>query len=153
MGTLSYNDDQSILVGHPTIDAEHRDFARHLNALLQAEDAALADALDVLIEHAASHFASEEELMARHACPASDCHADEHARVLESLREARLLLALGERAIVRELALALADWFPGHAAYLDSAVANWVAKKTLGGAPIVLRRMRQPHTGTAAAAV
>ena len=34
----------------------------------------------------------------------------------------------------------LADWFPKHADQLDSALAHWMAKKRLGGKPVVLRR-------------
>ena len=38
------------------------------------------------------------------------------------------------------LAQALADWFPGHADYLDSALAQWMVKKQLGAIPVVVRK-------------
>jgi hypothetical protein len=37
------------------------------------------------------------------------------------------------------LAQALADWFPGHADYLDSALVQWMVKKHLGAIPVVVR--------------
>ena len=32
------------------------------------------------------------------------------------------------------------DWFPGHADYMDSALATWLVKKSHDGRPLVLRR-------------
>jgi hemerythrin len=34
----------------------------------------------------------------------------------------------------------LARWFPGHADYLDSALAAWMCKRQFGGKPVVLQR-------------
>lgn len=129
-----------MLVGHAAIDDDHREFVALVGRLLAASDAALPTALDAVARHAEAHFAREEALMERHDCPARDCHADEHARVLESVREVCELVAAGERAVARELAAALADWLPGHCEVMDSAVATWIAKRTVGGAPLVLRR-------------
>ena len=49
-------------------------------------------------------------------------------------------LADGNFGVVRELAQALMDWFPGHADYMDSALALWMVKRSHGGAPLVFRR-------------
>jgi hemerythrin len=60
---------------------------------------------------------------------------------MKSVREVRALIAAGgDPATARGLAAALQDWFPGHADYLDSALAQWMVKKQTGGIPIVLRR-------------
>ena len=40
----------------------------------------------------------------------------------------------------RSLARALADWFPGHADYMDAALSHWMAKRSYGGKPLVFRR-------------
>ncbi|MBS0429946.1 MAG: hemerythrin family protein [Proteobacteria bacterium] len=128
------------LVGHPAIDDAHREFDLLLQSMVAAEEAGLGAALDAMLNHAEAHFALEEELMARHDFPARECHAAEHGRVLASIREVSALLREGDADVVRELAQALADWFPGHSDYMDASVANWITKKTAGGAPIVLRR-------------
>ena len=60
--------------------------------------------------------------------------------VLGSAREVEPLVAAGNIAIGREFAAELARWFPGHADYLDSALAHWLVKKSAGGKPVVLRR-------------
>jgi hemerythrin len=133
--------DDRFLVGHATIDAEHREFALAVDRLLGATGAELGAALDAFASHAAAHFGAEERLMRDHAFPAHECHAAEHARVLASVHEVRQLVALGDTTIGRELALALIDWFPGHSDQMDSAVAIWVTKRITGGAPVVLRRL------------
>lgn len=33
-----------------------------------------------------------------------------------------------------------AHWFEGHLAYLDSALAQWVVRRTHGGVPVIVRR-------------
>jgi len=142
MSSMTFDWDDRYLVGHGAIDATHREFADLLDALLGADDDGLAAALGAVERHAVDHFALEEQLMERHAFPARECHADEHGRVLASMREVSELLAQGEHAVARDLAAALADWFPGHCDYMDSALAIWVVKKTMQGAPVVLRRMK-----------
>jgi len=133
--------DDRYLVGHVAIDAEHREFAQVMNRLLGAADDELGAALDAFAAHAEAHFLAEERLMNEHQFPASECHADEHARVMASVHEVRQLVAMGDTAVGRELAQALTDWFPAHSDQLDSAVAIWVTKRTTGGAPVVLRRL------------
>lgn len=111
-----------------------------LDALLTAPDAGLSAALDAFAAHAVAHFAQEDEWMRNTDFPAADCHIDEHAKVLASVREVQQALAEGDVAIVRELAVALQDWFPGHADYMDSALAQWMVKRSHGGAPLVFMR-------------
>lgn len=65
---------------------------------------------------------------------------NEHAAVLASIRGVRGRVTSGETEIARRLAHELAAWFPAHADYLDSALAQWMVKHQFGGAPIVLRR-------------
>ena len=72
--------------------------------------------------------------------PARECHIDEHAAVMRSVEKVRELLAQGQCGPCRRLADELARWFPGHADYLDSALAHWMCKKRLGGKPVVIRR-------------
>jgi hemerythrin len=73
--------------------------------------------------------------------PARDCHTDEHAAVMKSVEEVLALARAGDTAQIRPLAKELARWFPGHADYLDSALAHWMFKRSHGGKPVVLRRL------------
>jgi hemerythrin len=60
--------------------------------------------------------------------------------VLKSVAEVQELVAAGDHAICHRLVQELNDWFPGHADYLDSALAHWMVKQRFGGKPLVLRR-------------
>jgi hemerythrin-like metal-binding protein len=99
-------------------------------------------ALDAFERHAVDHFTQEEEWMHSTEFPPRDCHIDEHAAVLASVREVRAGVATGSLGLetAHDLAHHLFQWFPGHADYLDSALAAWMTKRTMGGKPVVLKR-------------
>lgn len=132
--------DSRWLCGHAGIDREHQVFADDLDRLLRADDATLALALDRLAEHLEAHFQLEERLIEQHRLPAGACHVEEHNKVRASVREVQVLVAEGDLDIGRELAQALADWFPGHADTMDASLATWVARRTQDAVPLVFRR-------------
>jgi hemerythrin len=127
-------------LGWNPMDAVHDEFVELVDALLAAPDATLAAALAAVHRHSREHFASEERWMQETDFPARGCHADEHAAVLGSVAGVERKVADGDFEAGRRLARALADWFPGHVDYLDSALAHWMCHKRLGGQPVVLRR-------------
>ena len=139
--------DDRYLLGHNPMDDTHREFVALVHALLTVADAALPAALDAFARHAEAHFAEENRWMEADGYPARECHVDEHAKVLASVREVQDELAAGNVALCRDLARALMDWFPGHADYMDSALATWLVKQAHGGRPLVLKR-RKPQTAT-----
>jgi hemerythrin len=142
---LIWND--RFLVGHGTIDRTHAEFVELLDGVFRASDDILPGLLAALATHLESHFAFEEQLMREYKFPPGDCHADEHARVMASVREVCAEIAAGSLENARPLAQALADWFPGHIDYMDSALAIWIVKKQTAGAPVVLRRPWRSTTG------
>lgn len=142
--TTSFTWDDRYLLGHPAMDDTHREFVSCVQALLSAPDAQLPAALDAFARHARAHFGEEDRWMADNGFPAADRHRDEHARVLASVAEVQAALTTGNSELVRELARALQAWFPAHADYLDSALAQWLVKRSHGGAPLVFRRAPAP---------
>lgn len=142
------------LLGYPAMDAIHREFVEVVAALQRASDAELPAALAAVAAHAIGHFEQEEGWMRSTNFPATQCHADEHAAVLGSVREVQAMLAdpaqhPNAQRVTRELAVALVDWFPGHADYLDAALSHWMSKRSHGGAPVVLRRELGPSNAPA----
>ena len=129
-----------LLLGYQPMDDVHEEFARVVSALQAAPDADLARCLDAVADHAQRHFDEENAWMQDTQFPARQCHIDEHAAVMKSVREVQALLARGDSTHCRSLANELARWFPGHADYLDSALAHWMCKQRLGGKPVVIRR-------------
>jgi hemerythrin len=135
---IEWND--RLLLGYDAMDAEHRDFVVCVQALQQAEAVQVAERLEAFADHARRHFGLENAWMVDTDFPARDCHIDEHAAVLKSVEEVQALVAMGNTGIARSLADELARWFPGHADYLDSALAAWMAKRRWNAKPVVLRR-------------
>lgn len=130
----------SYLLGYAPMDDTHREFVDLLNAMIACADAGFAAQLEAFARHTEAHFAEEDDWMARTDFPPRDCHVDEHAAVLKSVHEVLEVVKQGNVAEGRRLAAALADWFPGHAFHLDSALAHWMVKRSHGGKPVVLRR-------------
>jgi hemerythrin len=128
------------LLGYQPMDDTHREFVEVVNAMINAPDAEFAAHLDAFARHAETHFEQERAWMEKTGFPAKDCHNDEHDAVMKSVREVIKIVADGDVDEGRRLAAELRRWFPGHADYLDASLAQWLVKKSLGGAPIVVRR-------------
>jgi hemerythrin len=135
---LAWSD--AFVLGHEPIDETHREFVDLVGAIQSAPDERLLPLLLEFEAHARRHFADEDRWMNETGFPPRECHIDEHARVMASIEQVRQVAQDGAVGEVRRLADALADWFPGHADWLDSALAHWLCKRALGGKPVVLRR-------------
>ncbi|MBP0594274.1 hemerythrin [Paraburkholderia sp. LEh10] len=142
---MEWND--SMTLGYEPMDMVHREFVGCIANLQRCPDAEVPVMLDRMIEHLRVHFGEENEIMIRHEFPPRDCHIDEHAAVLRSAVEVRLCVARGDYAQARSFANALAKWFPGHADYMDAALAHWMVTRLHGGKPLVFRR--EAHVGVA----
>jgi hemerythrin-like metal-binding protein len=130
------------LLGFTPMDDVHKEFYLVALKLVTCTDATAAEAIEQFEQHAISHFEQEDEWMRTTNFPPRDCHIDEHAAVLKSVGEvkAAVVAGLAGEALVHDLGLHLFEWFPGHADYLDSALAAWMTKQTMGGKPVVFRR-------------
>lgn len=130
----------SYLLGYLAMDETHREFVERVNALLKVDDADLMATLDAFAYHAKEHFAQEASWMEADGFPARDCHVAEHNKVLASVDEVQQMLARGNVEVVRRLAIALVEWFPAHADYMDSALATWMVSRSHAASPLVFRR-------------
>jgi len=135
---LAWNDEH--LLGYGPMDDIHREFVEIVHAMQVVAGEALPALLERFVAHAERHFGEEAAWMSASDYPARDCHVEEHDRVMASVREVKELVAAGDIDVARRLARALEEWFPGHATYMDSALAQWMVKRSAGGVPIVLRR-------------
>ncbi|WP_243736744.1 bacteriohemerythrin [Cupriavidus sp. L7L] len=129
-----------LLIGHSSIDDEHRQFAALIQSLREAPVERLAEMLEELLQLARTHFLHEDRLMEATAFPPRKCHIGEHAAVLASISGVQARLVRGEVEVARRLAEELERWFPAHVQHLDSALAHWICKQQVGAKPVVLRR-------------
>jgi hemerythrin-like metal-binding protein len=130
------------LLGFRPMDEIHEEFYRVAQALLISTDASALEALDAFETHAREHFGQEDQWMTSTDFPPRECHIEEHAAVLKSVVEVRQMIAGGRAGaeLAHDFACHLFEWFPGHADYLDAALAAWMSKRTYGGQPVVVRR-------------
>ncbi len=128
------------LLGYPPMDDTHREFVEIVGAIIAAPDGEVGPLLDRFAIHAEKHFSEERDWMKSTDFPAADCHIDEHEAVMASVRLVIEVVAQGDAAEGRRLATELAKWFPGHADYMDASLAQWMAKRRMGGVPVVIRR-------------
>jgi len=131
---------EPIVLGYGPMDAVHMEFETLVAAPLKCVDSALQAHLARLIVHLREHFEAEDRWMRETDFPARDCHIEEHAAVLRSADEVMPLVAVGDTVVSRAFVAELQRWFPGHADYLDSALAAWMCKRRHGGRPVVLQR-------------
>lgn len=121
--TLAWND--ALVLNHGTLDDTHREFVDLLNAYGEALDAG-TDALPPfreLLAHTEAHFSMEEDWMARCGFEAQNCHASQHAMVLNVMREVvRYATELGDREPLAIVRGELQQWFPAHAEMMDAAL-------------------------------
>ncbi len=138
--TLLWSDAR--LLGFKPMDEIHEEFYTVTRGLLVCSASTVDDALAAFQEHAERHFQEEDQWMESTGFPPRDCHIQEHAAVLKSTREVREAIATGRAGVelAHDFGGYLFQWFPGHADYLDSALAAWMSKRTYGGQPVVLRR-------------
>jgi hemerythrin len=131
----------SFWLGFEPMDRTHQEFVELVDAMLTATDETFLEHLKAFIVHAERHFGEEHEWMSSTNFPATQCHHDEHQAVLKSLYEVQASIGNGGPcADGYRLAQELVRWFPGHADYMDSALAQWMVKRSLGAVPLVFRR-------------
>lgn len=135
---LAWHD--GLLLGYGPMDSVHQEFVECVASLAMASEVDMAERMRQLITHVQHHFDEENAWMNETNFPAKECHIDEHAAVLKSIMEVNDLVKAGDTSHCVRLSKALMEWFPGHADYLDSALAHWMCKQRLGGKPIVIRR-------------
>jgi hemerythrin len=125
-------------LGFDPMDQIHLEFVQVVDRLIQSDDISEIRACLESIEcHALEHFNTENQWMLESDFPAAQCHMEEHESVLASIRE---VSANFDPQLAKDLGMALMEWFPGHADYLDSALATWMVKKKFAAAPLVFRR-------------
>jgi hemerythrin len=118
--------EDSLALGNPAIDDDHRQAVMMMNRIAMADDAATAQLFSDFVAHMRTHFAREEALMHETGFPAMHCHKDEHARVLGLLDAIARDSAAGDGASARSFcAEAGPSWFIEHRQTMDYVTVAW----------------------------
>ena len=129
-----------------TLDDDHLELQRLVEAFADGGPAHAKDALDALHAHAARHFEAEDADLRRMKGGNAECHVDEHAAVLASLREVRALMddpareAAANERMLAALVAELRRWLPVHVGEMDRALAAFRFREKTGGASVRIAR-------------
>jgi hemerythrin len=127
------------------LDDDHAQFERLVIGFSDGGLALAKETLEALRAHAARHFEAEDADLRRMRGGNAQCHIDEHAAVLASLRQVRELLddaardAAANERMVAALAAELRRWLPLHVDEMDRALAAFRFRERTGGASVLLR--------------
>ena len=115
--------DERHALGVAAMDATHREFVAHLEALTAANDASFPGLFEALAEHTRQHFDGEAVLMKQCRFPATGEHTSEHLRVLGERAFMGRAAKAGRLKTARSYVEALPAWFATHLATMDAALA------------------------------
>ena len=115
-----------LATGHRAIDAEHKEFLRHLEAIRQALDAGagreqIVDLILTLQQYVRGHFEREEAYMEEVACPAAAVNCAAH-RVFAARFETWLqLLSIpgSPVSVMADVHRESLQWIEGHIKSVD----------------------------------
>lgn len=134
-------------LGYGPMDSIHAEFSELLELAAMPGPKDWPHLLQRIDTHLREHFETEDRWMRETDFPPRDCHMQEHAAVLQSSSEVLALSQQGDDSHALPFTQELARWFPGHADYLDSALAAWMCKRQFGGKPVVLHRRKAHQPG------
>jgi hemerythrin len=86
----------------------------------------VSEALGRLIEFTRMHFASEEQLLEKHAFPGSAEHRHAHQKLLAQIEDAALRTQHNNDLHMGSILLFLRDWYMTHIEDFDSQYGAWL---------------------------
>lgn len=122
--TASLRWSSDLQTGDNRIDETHEEFVSQLNQLLATPQDQQLPLYQAFLSHTVAHFAQEERWMLATGFAADNCHAGQHATILETMRAVQVHYEGGDTEIITRLAEALAEWFPGHTNSMDAGLAQ-----------------------------
>ncbi len=119
---LVWKDEYS--VGVPIFDTQHKRLFELINDLIAAKetgesDDLLREALDALVDYVGQHFATEEELMAKHGYADGEAHREQHAVFVRKTLQFHRKLRAKEQALSEEVLDYLQGWWVQHIMHTD----------------------------------
>ena len=125
MTQFSWSDD--LYTGNASIDGDHRELIRLINALFKAMDGGhggnMGKAMHELIAYTEEHFAREEAEMERIQYVAALAHKGEHTKLIRQIVELEKMLDAGGKINVPAVSDFLSAWLRDHIRAADMKLA------------------------------
>ena len=130
---------ESLALGIPEIDEQHRNFLDLIGAVCQGLKSyqaipCIEEVVAELDAYTRCHFADEEALMEQHGFPGLPSHRASHAHFTTQVRDLGEQLAKGERVSLAVLHL-LSDWLTFHISLADRQFVNFIHEQSANAAP------------------
>jgi hemerythrin len=118
-------------VGVESIDVQHKKLIAIINELNQAMSSGkgqqvLGDVLGRLISYTKTHFAGEEQMLARAKYGDLEAHKLEHAKLIRSVTNLQADFASGRVGMTIAVMKFLTDWLQGHILSIDKKYSSHV---------------------------
>lgn len=133
--------DRDFRLDVPSLDAEHAlqiDLVEALGrAVAEGKSREVAEEiLEKLLDYTRVHFLAEELMMRMEGYPAYEAHLAEHGELLAELRRFQAAHEGEARHMTGDAVVGLRSWLGGHVRTQDRALANFLAARAAGRAPI-----------------
>lgn len=134
MGKVQWDD--SLAIGVPLIDQQHKTLVQRLNDVSAAVDAGQGEreilmTLGFLYDYADLHFSAEEKHMAEHGFPGLELQKKKHVEFMAAVKnlEQDFKDEGSTRALAESVNTFLLNWLTGHIRGLDHQFAGFLAEK------------------------
>lgn len=121
---------ESLSIGHPLLDSEHRRLVEMLNRLHHAVQAGFGDEMIEIIlcdlsEYCSYHFEHEEREMIRNFYSDYSAHKAQHDKMIERLGQFVYKFEIRQEKISFEIIDFLRDWLTSHIQIEDRKLARF----------------------------
>ncbi|MCX7817318.1 MAG: bacteriohemerythrin [Syntrophales bacterium] len=127
--------DDSMLIGHPVIDEQHKSLIEHASSLVEAMDRAydysqLNNLIEFLSNYVVEHFQTEEELMREIDYPFVDLQINQHRQFTDYFtafkEEIRKDLNTHRVFLLFKAQILVTDWLLNHTTKLDKHLGRFL---------------------------
>lgn len=129
-------DEKSMSSGVASVDQQHQELIRMLNAFLDATSKnkgkdELGKMIQFLGDYAVKHFAHEEQVMAAHKCPVAQQNKDAHAQFLKDFTAlgAKFQKEGASLSFVMEVQQKVLTWLNSHIRGCDAKLRQCASAK------------------------
>jgi hemerythrin len=137
-------------LGDARTDATHLEMLEIVRDVRLASGASKEARYFELVAHTAEHFAQEERWMLATGIDAGHCHFNQHADVLQVLKEVERLTRAGDTQYIDRATDALLEWFVPHALSMDAGLVTHLQQQ---GFDTATEMLVAPENMAASAAV
>ncbi len=127
----------SLSVGHPTIDSQHKELVRRIAKLIDLINSEsitneqMVDVLGFIADYTDEHFSTEEKMMIQTDYPEYEAHRQQHLWFMNEVNELikeYMINGVSEN-LLTDIQRVLIDWLVGHITGTDKKLGAYLVQK------------------------